>query len=113
MTKGGRERDGFWASSSSCHCTVYPAGRARDATSASSRAARSRQPESARGLAWRQFQKTAAETDYHATDDVFVYLPDQRKVRRAPPQQSEGVYVPSYTRGRSVDNIGMTLCRRR
>ncbi len=66
-------------------------------------------PDSARGLAWRQFQKTAAESDYLATDDVFVYLPGQRKVRRAPPQQGEGVYLPSYTRGRSVDNTGMTL----
>lgn len=66
-------------------------------------------PESARGLAWRQFQKTAAESDYRATDDVFVYLPGQRKVRRAPPQQVEGVYLPSYTRGRSVGNVGMTV----
>ena len=66
-------------------------------------------PDSARGMAWRQFQKTAAETDYQATDDVFVYLPGQRKVRRAPPQQSDGVFMPSYTRGRSVDNVGMTL----
>jgi hypothetical protein len=66
-------------------------------------------PDSARGLAWRQYQKTTAETDYRATDDVFVYLPGQRKVRRAPPQQNEGVYVPSYTRGNSVDNIGMTV----
>ncbi len=66
-------------------------------------------PESARGLAWRQFQKTAVETNYQQADDVFVYLPGQRKVRRAPPQQNEGVYLPSYTRGRSLDNIGMTL----
>ncbi len=66
-------------------------------------------PDSARGLAWRQFQKTAAESDYLATDEVFVYLPGARKVRRAPPQQNEGVYLPSYTRGRSVDNVGMTL----
>ena len=83
--------------------------RARDATIASSPAARSNRPDSARGLAWRQFQKTQAETDYRATDEVFVYLPGQRKVRRAPPQQNEGVYVPSYTRGRSVDNVGMTV----
>lgn len=66
-------------------------------------------PEMARGLAWRQFQKTAAESDYQATDDVFVYLPGQRKVRRAPPQASEGVFIPSYTRGRSADNVGATV----
>ena len=66
-------------------------------------------PESARGLAWRQFQKVAVETDYRTADEVFVYLPGQRKVRRAPPQQNEGVYLPSYQRGRSVDNVGMTL----
>lgn len=68
-----------------------------------------RSPETARGLAWRQYQKVAVETDYLATDDVFVYTPGQRKVRRAPPQQSEGVFVPSYTRGRSIDNIGGTI----
>ena len=66
-------------------------------------------PESARGMAWRQYQKTAAETDYSAADDVFVYIPGQRKVRRAPPQQNDGVFMPSYTRGRSVDNVGMTV----
>ncbi len=66
-------------------------------------------PEVARGLAWRQFQKIAAESDYLATDDVFVYLPGTRKVRRAPPQQSEGVYLPSYTRGNTVDQVGLTL----
>jgi Protein of unknown function (DUF1329) len=66
-------------------------------------------PESARGMAWRQFQKIAAETDYQTTDDVFVYLPGQRKVRRAPPQHSDGVFMPSYTRGNSLDNVGMTV----
>jgi hypothetical protein len=68
-----------------------------------------RSPETARGLAWRQYQKVAAEGDYLASDDVFVYTPGQRKVRRSPAQQSEGVFVPSYTRGRSIDNIGMTV----
>jgi len=66
-------------------------------------------PESARGLAWRQFQKSAVESDYRAADEVFVYLPGQRKVRRAAPQQNEGVFIPSYTRGRSIDNVGMTV----
>jgi hypothetical protein len=40
---------------------------------------------------------------------VFVYLPDLRKVRRAPPESAEGVYVPSYTRANSVANIGMSM----
>ncbi|HKC52024.1 MAG TPA: hypothetical protein VKF60_14605, partial [Myxococcota bacterium] len=66
-------------------------------------------PETARGLAWRQYQPDAVETDYTASDDVFVYLPDERKVRRSPPQNAEGVFVPSFTRARSVGNIGMTL----
>jgi hypothetical protein len=66
-------------------------------------------PEVARGLAWRQYQPTTVETDYKVTDDVFVYLPGERKVKRAPPQSAEGVYVPSFTRARSVGNIGMSL----
>jgi hypothetical protein len=68
-----------------------------------------RAPEVARGLAWRQYQLAEAESDYKSSDDVYVYLPGERKVRRAPPQQIEGVYIPTYTRGRTVDNIGMTL----
>jgi hypothetical protein len=66
-------------------------------------------PETARGLAWRQFQPIKAEADYKTSDEVFVYLPDERKVRRAPPQNEEGVYVPSFTRARSVGNIGMSM----
>ena len=66
-------------------------------------------PETARGLAWRQFQPTAVEADWKTSDEVFVYLPDERKVRRAPPQNAEGVYVPSFTRARSVGNIGMSM----
>jgi hypothetical protein len=66
-------------------------------------------PETARGLAWRQYQPSAVEADYTASDDVFVYLPDERKVRRAPPQNAEGVFVPSFTRAHSVGNIGFTM----
>jgi hypothetical protein len=68
-----------------------------------------RSPEVARGLAWRQYQPLAVEADYRATDEVFVYVPGQRKVRRSAPQQNEGLFVPSYTRARSLDNVGMTL----
>lgn len=66
-------------------------------------------PETARGLAWRQYQLTAVESDWKTTDEVFVYLPGERKVRRAPPQNAEGVYVPSFTRARSVGNVGFTM----
>jgi hypothetical protein len=68
-----------------------------------------REPEVARGLAWRQYQLAKVDVDHRAADEVFVYLPGQRKVRRAPPQQNEGIFVPSYTRARSVHNTGMTL----
>jgi Protein of unknown function (DUF1329) len=66
-------------------------------------------PETARGLAWRQFQLTEVEKDWKASDDIFVYLPGERRVRRAPPQNAEGVYVPSFTRARSVGNIGLNM----
>jgi hypothetical protein len=66
-------------------------------------------PETARGLAWRQYQPDAVETDYKVSDDVFVYLPDDRKVRRSPPQNVEGVFMPSFTRARSVGNVGLSL----
>jgi hypothetical protein len=66
-------------------------------------------PETARGLAWRQYQPTKVESDYTTSDEIFVYLPDERRVRRAPPQNTEGVYVPSFTRARSVGNIGLSM----
>lgn len=66
-------------------------------------------PEVARGLRWRQFRRVEADSDYRDSDDVFVYLPGSRKVKRAPPQSVGGLYVPSYTRANSLENQSLAL----
>ena len=107
--KGGRERRASSGKFFFMPCTVYPAARAAIATSASRRAARFDKPEVARGLSWRQYQPTAAEKDYKVTDEVFVYLPDLRKVRRAPPQSARGRVRAELHARELGGNIGMTL----
>ncbi len=63
-----------------------------------------RRPELSRGLSWRQFRSAEADAAFDRTDDVFVWLPDDRKVRRAAGALAEGIYLPSYTRGSGLGN---------
>jgi hypothetical protein len=56
-------------------------------------------PPVARGVGWRQFRLLEADRKADTSDDLFVWIPDERKVRRAPPTLVDGLYMPSYTRG--------------
>ncbi len=56
-------------------------------------------PPISRGIAWRQIRKAKSDTDAARADDVFVWIPDERRVRRAPPASVGGIYMPTYTRG--------------
>ena len=53
-------------------------------------------PPGARHLAWRQYRSRKAARDAARRDDVFVYLPDLRKLRRAAGVRSDGMYLPRY-----------------
>jgi hypothetical protein len=53
-------------------------------------------PFSARGLAWRQFRKRKSMKKWTYPDDVFVYIPEMRKMRRAATRWVDGAYVPNY-----------------
>ena len=66
-------------------------------------------PATSRGIAWRQ--QRAAETDHEfaRSDNVWVWLPDERRVRRAPPASVGGVYMPTYTRGQQSGEGRLTL----
>ncbi len=55
-------------------------------------------PAALRGLAWRQLRPRAAELDPARSDDVFVWLPASRRVRRAPQPADGGIWVPDYLR---------------
>ena len=54
-------------------------------------------PHSARHLAWRQMRPLKAQEKYTASDETFVYVPTQRKVRRAATPWVDGVFLPRYT----------------
>jgi hypothetical protein len=56
-------------------------------------------PEVARGVAWRQYRPDDADEDWRYPDELFVYVPEERRVRRAPPTDIDGLFVPSYVRG--------------
>jgi hypothetical protein len=55
-----------------------------------------RAPGDARGLAWRQYRLREVAADARRSDDVFVYLPDLRKTRRAASVRGDGMFVPRY-----------------
>jgi hypothetical protein len=55
------------------------------------------EPTSARHLAWRQMRPIEAQQRFSASDDTFVYVPTQRKVRRGATPWVDGVYLPRYT----------------
>lgn len=62
-----------------------------------------REPPDARHLAWRQYRSREADHDARRADEVFVYLPDLRKMRRAAGARSDGVFMPRY-RAAGQDN---------
>ncbi len=53
-------------------------------------------PFDAREYAWHQSREQASEHERERTDDLHLYLPALRKVRRAPGAGVEGVFVPSF-----------------
>jgi hypothetical protein len=43
------------------------------------------------------------DQDYQRSDDLFIWIPEQRKVKRAPPQSVDGLFMPAYHRGQMGD----------
>ena len=66
-------------------------------------------PPMARGLAWRQVRKDEVDWKSDRSDDVWVWLPDARRVRRAVQFAVEGIFMPSYTRGQQSSGGQMNL----
>lgn len=58
---------------------------------------RFRRPGRAANLAWRQFRVPEAMQDYRRADDIFVYVPNLRRVRRSATAWVDGLFVPRYT----------------
>ncbi|HEU4430413.1 MAG TPA: DUF1329 domain-containing protein [Myxococcota bacterium] len=55
-----------------------------------------REPPEARNLAWRQYRSLESAGDARRADEVFSYLPELRKMRRAAGSRSDGMFVPRY-----------------
>jgi hypothetical protein len=54
------------------------------------------EPMNARHLAWRQIRSQETEERWSMSDEIYVYVPTMRKVRRAATSWVDGVYVPRY-----------------
>jgi hypothetical protein len=66
-------------------------------------------PSAARGVSWRQYRPTGTEGDADHSDNIFVWVPDERRVRRAPPTNVDGLFMPAYTRGMSTTGGKLAL----
>lgn len=56
-------------------------------------------PPISRGIAWRQAHPTEADQEPDRSDELWVWLPDARRVRRGAPTAVDGIYLPSHERG--------------
>lgn len=66
------------------------------------------EPSSARHLAWKQSRPLDVATRYNTADDIFVYVPTMRKVRRAGSSWVDGMYVPRYRVGGEGSGGGLS-----
>lgn len=67
-------------------------------------------PFSARGLAWRQFRAPKSERKWREPDDIFVYVPSLRKMRRAGTPWVDGAFTPGYVvAGQSQGGGGVAI----
>ena len=53
-------------------------------------------PFGAREYAWLQYRDVAGQSDPDRSDDLHLYIPDIRKVRRGAAHQVEGLFMPSF-----------------
>lgn len=60
------------------------------------------EPFEAREYAWRQFRSVDNQREPRRSDDLHVYLPNFRRVRRLAANHVEGLYMPSFSVGVSA-----------
>ncbi len=63
---------------------------------------RLRMPFNARDFAWLQFRDVASAGEPARSDDLHAWIPSLRKVRRLPAHGVEGIFVPTFSVGVSV-----------
>jgi hypothetical protein len=67
------------------------------------------EPPMSRGIAWRQIRKEETDREFKRSDDVWVWMPDERRVRRAAPFAVGGIFMPTYTRGQQAGGARLFL----
>jgi hypothetical protein len=63
---------------------------------------RFRMPQNARDFAWLQFRDVASASEPARSDDLHAWMPSLRKVRRLPAHGIEGIFVPTFSVGVSI-----------
>lgn len=66
------------------------------------------EPFSVRGLAWRQYRVEKSARRWDLPDDIFVYVPEMRKIRRAATNWVDGFYLPAFMWGGQSGGGGLT-----
>ena len=68
------------------------------------------EPFGARGLAWRQLRGSRSESRWSRPDDIFVYIPSLRKVRRSATPWVDGAFLPRFSiAGQAQKSGGVAL----
>ncbi len=65
-------------------------------------------PFNAREFAWLQYREPGSDVDLEYGDELHIYLPTLRKVRRAPAFGVEGLFMPTFSVGVSIGGSGPT-----
>jgi hypothetical protein len=63
-------------------------------------------PFNAREFAWLQYRGPASDSENSYGDELQVYIPNLRKVRRAPGFGIEGLFMPSFSVGVTIGSSG-------
>jgi hypothetical protein len=64
-------------------------------------------PFNAREFAWLQYRDPASDADPEYADELHLYLPNLRKVRRAPAFGVEGLFMPTFNVGITIGGSGV------
>jgi len=66
-------------------------------------------PFDARNIMWRQLRPTRTQERYSHSDDIFVYVPTMRKMRRSATSWVDGLFLPRYTVAGDSGGGGMPI----
>ncbi len=109
VLRGGRKTERFEGESFLLPLHGYPGASERNRDTRFWAGGRFERPAISRGIAWRQIRKAESDRKPQRSDEIFVWLPDERRVRRAPPAVIGGIYMPTYTRGQQAGGGGHVL----